>query len=127
MSTSNDVAALLERSVSDKTVRLVTRGRRTGQPRAVTIWFVVVDGAIGLGTLNEERNWVRNARHGGDVELVFSSGSLRGRFADVTDPACHQRIRAAMARKYWPFRIASWFGIGQRSTFVVDGLSGSPG
>jgi len=127
MSTSNDVAELLGRIAREKTVRLVTRGRRSGQPRAVTIWFVVVDGGIGLGTLNDERNWVRNARHSGAVELGFSAGSLRGRFADVTDPEHHQRIRTAMARKYWPFRIASWFGFGQRTTFAVGDLEVSTG
>lgn len=122
MSTSNDTADLLERVARTKTVRLIARGRRSGKPREVTIWFVVQDGAIGLGTLNEDRNWVRNARAAGEVELVFADARLRGQFADVTDPERHRRIRAAMARKYLPFRIASWFGIGQKVTFAVDGL-----
>jgi hypothetical protein len=122
MSTSNDVESLLGRVAADKEVRLIAPGRRSGEPRSVTIWFVVVDGAIGLGTLNEDRNWVRNARHAGAVELAFEDGRLRGRFADVTDPERHRRIRAAMARKYWPFRIASWLGIGQKHTFFVDQL-----
>jgi hypothetical protein len=122
MSTSNAVQDLLGRVTSEKTVRLVSRGRRSGEPRQVTIWFAVVDGVIGLGTLNEDRNWVKNARHAGEVELVFAAGSLRGRFADVTDPQLHQQIRTAMARKYLPARIASWFGIGQRATFSVGAL-----
>jgi len=126
MSTSNDVQGLLARVASEKTVRLVSRGRKSGQPRQVTIWFVVVDGAIGLGTLKDARNWVRNARHAGDVELVFAAGTLRGHFADVADPERHQRIRVAMARKYLPARIASWFGVGQRVTFAVDDLVSAP-
>lgn len=122
MGTSNAAEALLARVAREKTVRLVTRGRRTGKPREVTIWFVSDDGAIGLGTLDAKRNWVRNARSAGEVELVFAAGRLRGRFADVTDAATHERIRRAMAQKYWPARIASWFGIGQRATFRVDAL-----
>jgi len=122
MSTSNAVQDLLGRVAGEKTVRLVSRGRRSGQPRQVTIWFAVVDGAIGLGTLNEERNWVKNARQAGEVELVFAAGRLRGRFADVSEPQLHQQIRTAMARKYWPARVASWFGIGQRATFSVGAL-----
>ena len=114
---------VLGRVARERTVRLVSRGRRSGQPRQVTIWFAVVDASIGLGTLNEDRNWVKNARHAGDVELVFAAGSLRGRFADVTDPQRHRQIRSAMARKYWPARIASWFGIGQRATFSIDALA----
>lgn len=107
----------------DREVRLIAPGRKSGQPRAVTIWFVVLDdGTVGLGTLNEDRNWVRNARHAGRVELEIGGARLRGRFTDVSDPERHRRIRAAMARKYWPFRIASWLGIGQRYTFAVDAL-----
>lgn len=126
MSTSNDVGSLLERIASERTVRLTTRGRRSGQPRSVTIWFVVDDGEIGLGTLKEERNWVRNARHAGDVELEFAAGRLRGRFQDVADPERHARIRGLIARKYWPAWIASWLGLGQRFTFRVDRLAASP-
>ena len=39
--------------------------------------------------------------------------------ADATE---HARIRAAMARKYLPFRIASWLGIGQNFTFRIEDL-----
>jgi deazaflavin-dependent oxidoreductase (nitroreductase family) len=124
MSTSNDVTAHLARLAREKTVRLVTRGRKSGRPREVTIWFVVDDGALGLGTLDESRHWVRNARAAGEVELVFADVRLRGTFRDVTsDPAARARIRRAMAQKYWPAWIASWFGIGQRATFRVEGLS----
>ena len=49
-------------------------------------------------------------------------GQREAMHRDMTDPARHERVRAAMARKYWPFRIASWFGIGQRVTFAVDEL-----
>lgn len=123
MSTSNDAAAVLARAATEREVRLIAPGRKSGQARAVTIWFAVLDdGTVGLGTLNEDRNWVRNARHATGVELQFAGGRLRGRFTDVADPERHRRIRAAMARKYWPFRIASWLGIGQRFTFAVDEL-----
>jgi hypothetical protein len=122
MSTSNAVQDLLARVARESTVCLVTRGRRSGQPRQVTIWFAIVDGTIGLGTLNAERNWVKNARQAREVELVFAGARLRGRFDDVTDAQQHAAIRRAMARKYWPARIASWFGIGQRTTFRIDAL-----
>jgi hypothetical protein len=83
---------------------------------------VLDDGCVGLGTLNEDRDWVRNARHAGRVELQLAGVRLRGRFADATDPVRHRAIRKAMARKYLPFRIAAWLGLGQRFTFVVDAL-----
>jgi hypothetical protein len=123
MSTSNDLAGVIGRIATERQLRLIAPGRKSGQPRAVTIWFTVLDdGTIGLGTLNEDRNWVRNARHAAAVELQVGGVRLRGRFTDVTDPERHRRIRAAMARKYLPFRIASWLGLGQRHTFLVDAL-----
>ena len=118
-----DVAAVLERVAATKNVRLTVRGRKSGQPRSVTIWFVRdADDAIGLGTLNDERNWVRNARANPEVELDFDGVRLAGRFADNRDAAAHERVRRGMARKYWPAHIASWFGIGQKHTFRVDDL-----
>lgn len=123
MSTSNDGTPSVARVATERELRLVAAGRRSGLPRAVTIWFVLLeDGTIGLGTLNEDRDWVRNARHAGRVELQIAGVRLSGRFADVTDPQRHRAIRSAMARKYLPFRIASWLGIGQRFTFRVDEL-----
>jgi deazaflavin-dependent oxidoreductase (nitroreductase family) len=116
-------AAELARVSAAKTVRLTTRGRRSGQPRSVTIWFVADAGAIGLGTLDEKRNWVRNARANPDVELEIGGTRFRGRLEDTGDAPAHDRVRRAMAAKYWPARILSWFGIGQRHTFRVDGLT----
>jgi hypothetical protein len=115
------VAAILARLASARTLRITTRGRKSGLPRHATIWFVVDAATVGVGTLNDERNWVRNARRDPEVELDIAGTRLRGRFSDIADPAQHARVRAALARKYWPARIASWFGIGQRHTFrVVD-------
>jgi deazaflavin-dependent oxidoreductase (nitroreductase family) len=106
----------------ERLLRLTTRGRRSGLPRVVTIWFAVDGDAIVLGTLNDDRQWVRNARREPVVELEVGPLRLRGRLHDVADPQEHARVRGLMARKYWPARIASWFGVGQRFTFRVDQL-----
>jgi hypothetical protein len=120
---AGDLAAALARMAPARNMRLTARGRKSGIPRQVTIWFVVEGDAIGIGTLDEDRHWVKNARASGEVELEAGGVRLRGRFSDVDDPALHERVRREMARKYWPARIASWFGIGQRRTFRVDELS----
>lgn len=123
MSTSNDTRASVARIATERELQMVAPGRKSGLPRTVTIWFTVLDdGTVGLGTLNEDRDWVRNARHAGRVELRIAGVRLRGRFSDVADPQRHRAIRRAMARKYLPFRIASWLGLGQRFTFLVDQL-----
>ena len=106
---------------TEKELRLSARGRRSGQLRRVTIWFVVDGDAIAVGSLKDDRNWIRNARSSPDVEVEIAGRRFAGRFR-ATDPAEHGRIRAAMARKYLAFRIASWLGLGQRFTFRVESL-----
>lgn len=103
----------------EKECRLTTRGRRSGQPRSVTIWFVVDGDAIAVGSLKDDRNWIRNAMANPDVELEIGGRHLRGRLRPATG-AEHPRIRAAMARKYLAFRVASWIGLGQRFTYRIE-------
>jgi len=111
----------LEALGSEKEIRFSARGRRSGQSRRVTIWFVVDGDAIAVGSLKDDRNWIRNARSNPDVEIEIAGHRFAGRFR-ASDPAEHGRIRAAMARKYLAFRIASWLGLGQRFTFRVESL-----
>lgn len=120
---TDEATRALARLAGEKTVRLTTRGRKTGAPRVVTIWFVTEGATIGLGTLNEDRHWVKNARANPAVELEIGGIRFQGRFADNRDPGMHDGVRRAMARKYWPARIASWFGIGQKHTFRIDELA----
>jgi deazaflavin-dependent oxidoreductase (nitroreductase family) len=105
----------------EKEVRLSARGRRSGEPRRVTIWFVTDGDAVAVGSLKDDRNWIRNARANPDVELEIAGRRFAGRFR-ATDSAEHARIRSAMAGKYLAFRIASWLGLGQKFTFRIEGL-----
>ena len=114
---------VLEAIAPEKQCRLTTRGRRSGQPRSVTIWFVVDGDAIAVGSLKNDRNWIRNALANPEVELEIGGRRLAGRLRPTSAPE-HSRVRAAMARKYLAFRIASWLGLGQNFTYRVE-LQGS--
>jgi deazaflavin-dependent oxidoreductase (nitroreductase family) len=122
MTTSNALSDRLRAVAAEKTVRLTTRGRKTGLPRHVTVWFAADGDAVGIGTLKDDRDWVRNARRNPDVELEIGNLLVRGKLREVSGTAEHERIRGLLARKYWPLRIASWFGLGQRFTFRVESL-----
>lgn len=114
------ITEVLESVAGEKEVRLIVPGRKTGKPRSVTIWFVISEASIGLGTLDNTRAWVANARAADRVELKFSRLVLRGTFREVVDPAEHRRLRRAFARKYLPARLLSFVGIGQRATFSIE-------
>jgi len=110
------LAAVKDRS----TCRITTRGRRTGKPHTRTIWFVVENTVLYLGTLNARRDWVRNAQKSPDVELDLGALRVRGRLSTITDPQLDAHVRELIAAKYWAAWIASWFGKGPERTFRVE-------
>jgi deazaflavin-dependent oxidoreductase (nitroreductase family) len=108
-------------AVADRgTLRITTRGRKTGKPHTVTIWFVVDGQTIFLGTLDAGRDWVRNVQKSPDVTLEVEGLRLRGNATAIADVALEGRVRDLLAQKYWMAWIGSWFGMGPARTFRVD-------
>jgi len=119
---TSDLAARLAAVKDRGTLRITTRGRRTGKPHTVPIWFVVEDTTLYLATLNARRDWVRNVAKTPEVELDIGGLRLRGRATTVRDPALEAHIRNMLAGKYWMAWIGSWFGKGPERTFRADGV-----
>jgi deazaflavin-dependent oxidoreductase (nitroreductase family) len=105
--------------LSGKTVRLTTRGRSSGQPRTVTIWFVP-DGPRRICVQHVNRapaHWYRNLRKHPDVQVDFGSGPMAARATPIEDPARIGEVLSAVRRKYW----AAWLIqlLGRRSAAVA--------
>ena len=115
-----DLTARLAAVAGRSTLRITTRGRRTGRPHTVTIWFVVEGATLHLGTLSTTRDWVRNVVKDPDVTLSVDGLRIRGRAVRITEPRDDAHVRALLARKYWLAWIGSWFGKGPAATFHVD-------
>ncbi len=86
-----------------KTVRLTTRGRKTGAPRTVPIWFVaagprtiLVQHATGAAA-----NWYRNLVADGSVSVDFGDGPIPAHATPITDAARIRDVLAQVRRKYW--------------------------
>ena len=76
---------------------LTTRGRVTGNPHEIEIWFALVS-AEGKDTLymmagNPESDWVRNARQTPAVTVRLAATTFRGT-ARILDPATEEDARA---------------------------------
>jgi deazaflavin-dependent oxidoreductase (nitroreductase family) len=99
--------------------RLTTRGRRSGEPRTVTIWFVAEPGRVLLTGGAEGPQWSRNLRADPQAELVIGGEKLRGRARVVDDPDEAAAIRDRFVRKYLLARLSRWFGGYTRSVPVV--------
>jgi deazaflavin-dependent oxidoreductase (nitroreductase family) len=99
--------------------RLTTKGRRSGEPRTVTIWFVAEPGRILLTGGAEGPQWTRNLRADPQAEVEIGGENLRGQARVVDDPGEGAAIRDRFVRKYLLARLSRWFGGYTRSVPVV--------
>jgi deazaflavin-dependent oxidoreductase (nitroreductase family) len=122
MSSEDDVTVALRRVEGEKTLQLTTRGRRTGKPHVVTIWFLVDGATLYVMTRDPQVDWVRNVTKTPDVVVEVGGARLRGELRAIADAILDETVRARAAKKYWLGRVGSWFGIGPRRTFRIDRL-----
>lgn len=108
MSGGFDLAAVGKR----KTVKLTTIGRRSGEPRSVTIWFVV-DGPRSILVQHVAKKpamWHRNLAANPSVQVDFGDGAMPGT-ASVIESADEIRdVIKQVGKKYWMYRIIRFFG-----------------
>ncbi len=95
------LANKLERLADKSTLRLTHRGRRSGRPYEVTIWFMVEGETIYLPTANVRRQWPRNVKANPEVSLKMGNETLSGTAEFLTDQAERDHARALVERKYW--------------------------
>ena len=99
--------------------RLTTIGRKSGEPRTVTIWFALGDGVVYLTGSKEVPQWCRNLRVNGDVVLEIGGQRLKGRARLVEDEDQAQQIRRRFVQRYLLARLSQPFGGYSRSVPVV--------
>lgn len=111
----------LETLKDRSTCRITTRGRRSGKPHAVTIWFVAGEhGCIYLGTLKLGRDWPKNVAASPEVVLEVGDLRLAGRAKRLTEPAQIERVSSLIAGKYWAAWLGSWLGLKPAGVFEVQ-------
>jgi deazaflavin-dependent oxidoreductase (nitroreductase family) len=82
---------------------LTTRGRKTGQPREIEIWFTQSDGRFYVIAEYSTSNWVQNIRaHPAiSVRVAGSSFSAQARLVDAAqEPQLCARIQQLSCAKY---------------------------
>jgi deazaflavin-dependent oxidoreductase (nitroreductase family) len=96
--------ARLKRLAGKQTTTLIHYGRKTGKPHEVTIWFVLDDDKLYIGTANVNRQWVLNVQKTPKIRLSIGSETFEGNARFLADRAEHERAMAAIRQKYWMFR-----------------------
>lgn len=82
---------------------LTTRGRRSGNPHTIEIWFDL-DGTtlLMLAGSGEKADYVRNLRADPKVELRLDDVTYSATGRVITDPEEEQRARTMLVAKYQP-------------------------
>ena len=116
-----DWQARLKSLKQKSTCRITTRGRRTGKPHTVTIWFAAGEnGRVYLGTLKLGRDWPKNVAANPEVVLEIGDLRLEGRATRLTEAPEVERVDSLMRNKYWLVWLVSWFGLRSGGAFEVQ-------
>ena len=100
----SNALARLKAVAGRQTLTLTHYGRTTGKSHEVTIWFVLDDDKLYIGTANVNRQWVRNVQKTPKIKLSIAGETFEGNARFLTDRSEHKRAMAAIRRKYWMFR-----------------------
>ncbi len=98
--------------------RLTATGRRSGEPRSVTIWFVLEEGMLFLAGGAELPHWCRNLDAEPNAEAMIGHTRLRLRAKVLEEGDRAEAVRRRFLHKYLLARISRWFGGYTRSVAV---------
>jgi deazaflavin-dependent oxidoreductase (nitroreductase family) len=103
----------MERLPQQRTLRLTTRGRKSGAPRTVTIWFIATDPHTLLVQHTSPRpaQWYRNLLRDPEVQVDLGDGPVPARATPITERAEIDDVLRHIRRKYpaaWLFRLLGW-------------------
>jgi deazaflavin-dependent oxidoreductase (nitroreductase family) len=93
-----DLGALAKK----RTIRLTTRGRKSGHPRTVKIWFVVAGPASVFvqHATSAPAQWYRNLAAEPAVQVDFGDGPIAARAKTLDDPERIREVLRLVRRKY---------------------------
>jgi deazaflavin-dependent oxidoreductase (nitroreductase family) len=98
-----DDAGSWSRHADEPFCYLTTRGRVTGRPHRIEIWFALEGSTVYFLSGGRERSdWVKNLRVTPEVTVELGGTAFTGRARVVTDPAEDERARSLVHDKYAP-------------------------
>lgn len=109
----------------ESTVELTTTGRKSGQARTVTIWFVRDGDHLYVQSGQEGKtDWYRNVLGNPVVTLRIGALRMKGRARPVEDTQESDRVHALFEQKYVSARVMGWFGggFGHGKVVRIDSL-----
>lgn len=75
-----------------QTIDLTTRGRNSGEPRTVEIWWFRVEGRFVITGTPGRRDWLANVLTDPNVEIVAGEQKIAATVTPVTDAQFRRRV-----------------------------------
>lgn len=98
---SNELLKLLPQLAKEEYCYLTTRGRKTGKPHEIEIWFGVVGDTLYLLSGGRgESDWVKNLRANPEVTVRIGKYIFAATARIVQDIGKESTVRPLMAAKY---------------------------
>jgi len=102
------VTARLARVAAKRTCQLTHRGRKSGRPFEVTIWFLVDADTLYLTTMNMKRQWTQNVKVNPEVAIRIGPETFVGEASVITELPEMARVVGLLKKKYWLSRPYLW-------------------
>ncbi len=100
----------LEKLDRYSTVLVTTKGRRTGNPHSVRIWFAVGNGKVYLTSARGmNADWVKNLQKKPEVTLEIGATTLQGTATWMEGLEVKERVLSLFLRKYFLARVFKLF------------------
>jgi deazaflavin-dependent oxidoreductase (nitroreductase family) len=101
-------------------VQLTVRGRKSGNPHTVKIWFVASNDKVYVTSARGmEANWIKNLRKNPETTLQIGATVLKGVAVWREDPGVRADIFPLFFRKYFLARVFKWIGW-YKQTFAFE-------
>ena len=116
----DDLFGLLEQLSKEEFCYLTTKGRKTGKPHEIEIWFSVVDNTVYLlSGGGGESDWVKNLRVTPEVSVRIGKYVFAATAYVVRDIAQESAVRPLMAAKYEQWKEGQELSDWARNALVV--------
>ncbi len=113
MQDKDELTALLSKLSKEEYCYLATKGRKTGRPHEIEIWFGVMDGTLYLlSGGGDSSDWVKNLLKTPEVTVRIAKHKFAGRARIMNTGKEDALIRKLLAAKYQQWqqggRLSNW-------------------
>ena len=101
---------------SQKFIHLTTKGRKTGRPHSVELWFAASDGKVFLSHEGKETDWMKNIKQKGEVSFEIGGEKFTGKAHHIEEHTQEAwQCKVALYEKYYGKAtkevIEDWFSL----------------